>query len=446
MKFNRLVLMLGAALAAPLVPAPLAAEPAARSLTLSQAEDLAIRNHPRITQAELSAMVAREQIVQQRSAFFPSIFGHATAVGAADPNNTRVAAGFLNNPSIYDRNAEGAEVRQLITDFGRTRNLLESSKLRSRAEEKGALATEAQVLMQLDASYFGVLQALAVEKVAVQTIATRQTLFEQVAVLATNKLRSEMDLSFARVGLEDAKLLQSRAENDLAAARATLTLMLGERDETNYALAELPLPADLREEASALVQEALQKRPETAQARFEAEAARRFARAEHELSYPVIMAYGAGGVIPVHGSQFQDNYGAAGVDLSLPIFTGGLYTSRARAADFQTSRAEENVRDIENVIIRDVRVSYQNARYAKQKLDETAQLLISTGQALDLATARYKVGSSSIIEVSQAQLNQTAAQIEQATATYGYLTQRSILNLQAGRLPPGVSFAPGGRR
>jgi outer membrane protein len=275
--------------------------------------------------------------------------------------------------------------------------------------------------------------------VAELTITNRELLFEQVSILASNKIKSELDVSFARVALEDAKLLLSRANNDLVGARATLTLLLGERNQQNYALVEEPLPGELHAEVSDLVQEALANRPEAAQARYEDEAARRFARAERDLRYPTISAFGAAGVIPVHDNHLQGDYAAAGVDLSLPIFTGGLYTSRARVADLESAKSGENVRDVENNIIRDVRVSYQNAIYAKQKLDESRELLLSTAQALDLAMAKYSAGSSSIIEVSQAQLNQTAAQIQQATATYEYLTQRSMLNFQLGRLPPAIA-------
>lgn len=408
-------------------------------LTLAEAEGRALEHHPRISMAELSALGAREQVTQARSGFFPQIFGHVTSVGAADPTSTRIAAGGLNNPAIYDRNAEGIEVSQIITDFGRTWNLSESSKLHWRAEQKGTLATQGQVLMELDTAYFGVLQAGAVRQIAVQTVKTRQLLFDQVSTLASNKLKSRLDVSFARVDAEDAKLLLSSANNSLAAAKATLTLMLGEREQTEYVLIETPLPAGLTDAESDFIREALNNRPEVAQARFEEEAARKFARAERDLRYPTISAFAAGGVIPFHDSEFQRNdYGAAGIDLSLPLFTGGRYSARGREADIKTQRAEEVLRDAANTVARDVRVAYHNAVYAKERLDESRELVTSTTEAQELATARYQVGSASIIEVSQAQLNQTAALIQQESAKYGYLTQRSALNFQAGRLPQNV--------
>jgi outer membrane protein len=54
-------------------------------------------------------------------------------------------------------------------------------------------------------------------------------------------------------------------------------------------------------------------------------------------------------------------------------------------------------------------------------------------QARDLAQARYKLGLSSIVELSQAQLNETEAEIEQASAKYDYAARISALNYQLGR-------------
>jgi outer membrane protein len=64
----------------------------------------------------------------------------------------------------------------------------------------------------------------------------------------------------------------------------------------------------------------------------------------------------------------------------------------------------------------------------------TDQLLQQASLALELAQARYTLGLSSIVELSQAQLNLTQAQIEQASAKYDYQIQRAMLDYQVGRL------------
>src|SRR5689334_5199162 len=93
-------------LTALLIPGTLSAgagEP--RTLTLKDAEMIAIQKHPRITAAELNALASDEAVREARSAFFPVITANATAVGTTG-DNTRIAAGGLNNPLILERNAE----------------------------------------------------------------------------------------------------------------------------------------------------------------------------------------------------------------------------------------------------------------------------------------------------------------------------------------------------
>ena len=86
-------------------------------------------------------------------------------------------------------------------------------------------------------------------------------------------------------------------------------------------------------------------------------------------------------------------------------------------------------------MIRDVRIAALNLSYAAEQMKLTAELLASANQAFELAQARYKVGSSSIVELSQAQLNQTTAEIAEAKAKYEYQTRESILNFELGQTP-----------
>jgi outer membrane protein len=404
-----------------------------KPLSLKETEEIVVQNHPRITAAELIALASKQVVREARSAYFPTITANATAVGTTE-RNTRIAAGGLNNPLILDREADGINISQLITDFGRTANLTASSKLRSRAEAEHALATRAQILLEVNAAYFAALQAQSVLGVAKQTVATRQLLFDRVNELAKNNLKSGLDVSFARVSLEESKLLLANAENDLQAAFAGLSALLGEREQRNYKLLDEPMPASGTNDPSQLVEMALRDRPDLARLRFEGEAAGKFAKAEHKLHYPTISAIGSAGVIPLHDSQLKDNYAAAGVNVSIPIFDGMLFSAREKEAQLRAKAVGENVRDEENNIIRDVRIAVLNLNYAAERMTLTAKLLASANEAFELAQERYKVGSSSIVELSQAQLSQTEGEIGQAKARYEYQIRAAILNFQTGQM------------
>jgi outer membrane protein len=405
-------------------------------LSLKQAEGIALQKHPQIRAADLRALAAKQVVREARAAYFPTVTVNATAVGTGDDSNdnTRIAAGGLNNPLILERNAEGINVTQLIYDFGRTANLTASSKLRSRAEEENALATRAQILLQVDATYLDALEAQSVLQVAQQTVATRQNLFDKVNELAKNNLKSGLDVSFAKVSLEESKLLLARARNDLEGAFATLANLLAEREPRNYRLLDEPPPAALTLDTPQLVEKALANRPDLARLRFEGKAAEKFARAEKDLHYPTISAIGSAGVIPLHDSKLNDTYAAAGVNLSVPIFDGFLYSARSKEAQFRARAVEENLRGEENNVIHDVKVAVLNFNYAAERATMTASLVASANDAFELAEARYKVGSSSIVELSQAQLSKTEAEIAQARAKYEYQVRNAILNFQIGAM------------
>ena len=78
------------------------------------------------------------------------------------------------------------------------------------------------------------------------------------------------------------------------------------------------------------------------------------------------------------------------------------------------------MRDLEQRIARDVRVAWSNSLTAFHQLDVTAELLREATMGLDLAQGRYNLGLSSIVELTEAQLNLTQAEVENLSAKYEY--------------------------
>jgi outer membrane protein len=408
-----------------------------QTLTLSEAHVLALKNHPQIAAANYRVLAAREVIKESRAGFFPQANIYGSAVGA-DSVQTRIEAGGLNNPSVFDRAAGGLGVNQLITDFGRTANLTDSSKFHAQAESQNANATREQVLLNVDVDYFSALEAQAVMNVATQTLDMRQLLLDQVVLLASNKIKSELDVSFARVAFEEGQLLLQRAQNDFDASMASLSTGLGFREFHRFNLMEQPLPM-MRDtnDVSSLIDAALQNRPEILALRDERDAAGHFARAQRDSRLPTVSATGVAGASPVHNNRLPDNYAAGGLQISIPVFAGGLYIARQREAELRASADAELLRSLEDNVIRDVRIAWLNLNNARERLRTTEQLVSHANQAFDLAQARYQAGSSSIVELSQAQLELTSARIAQTNARYEVLIQEANVNYQTGSLSNG---------
>lgn len=408
--------------------------PTLQSLTVTQAEQIAMRNNPRISVAHLLALAQAQVTRQVRSVEMPTAVGSLTAVGAHD--GSRVTAGALNNPSIYDRAAAGLTVSQLITDFGRTRNLVKSAQSNAHAELENEHATEEEIVLTVDQAFYQALTAQKVLTVAQETVKQRQATVDQVSALAAQKLRSDLDRSFADVQLSQAKLLLLNAQNEAADAMASLNAVLGSEANQSYSLVDEtnhnPEPAP--QDQDAMVQMAFASRPDLAAQNDSLTAARQFSKAERDLWMPTVSALAAAGGTPVRADQIQSSwYGAAGANVNIPVFNGFLFNARAQEAKLRAHAAEEQVRNLRDDIAKDVRASVLHAQAAFQRIGVTEEMLNQSNLALDLAQARYKLGLSGIVELSQAQLGQTEAQIAYANARYAYQTALAEVRFQTGQ-------------
>src|SRR6516162_730410 len=151
---------------------------APQTLTLKDAEALAVKTNPQISVSRLMALASQQVSREAKSSFWPTAVGDITGVDAQE--NSRISAGGLNNPIIYERAAGGVTVSQLITDFGRTQNLVASANLSAMAEAENALATKQQILLAVNQAFFNALQTHAVLKVAEETVNARQVVADQI--------------------------------------------------------------------------------------------------------------------------------------------------------------------------------------------------------------------------------------------------------------------------
>ncbi len=120
--------------------------------------------------------------------------------------------------------------------------------------------------------------------------------------------------------------------------------------------------------------------------------------------------------------------------MNIPILNGGLFRARRTEAALRAQSAEQALLDLQNRVTRDVRVAWLGAETAFERLNLTAQVLDQARLALDLSQQRYNLGLGSIVELTQAQLSVTSAQIDSSAAKYDYQAQRSTLAFTIGAL------------
>lgn len=403
------------------------------TLTREQAEQLALRNNPRITVSHLLALAQHQVVRESRAGELPTLTGSVTAEAAE--NGSRVASGGISDSRLFQHAGGGVALSQLITDFGHTKNLIASAKLQERAQNATLMASQAEIVLAADQAFYNALQAQALLRVAQQTVSARQVSQGQVSQLAQNKLRSTLDLSFANVTVSQAQLLQLDAASQADATMAVLDEVLGLDHEQRYTLAETkeaapPPPPDVE----ALIQLALKQRPDLQSLDYNHQAEEKFSRAQEDQKRPTVTALGTVGGTPVRpGEYFRSSWdGGIAANVSVPIFNGFLFSAQAQEARLRASAANEQTRQLRNQIVRDVHTSWLQANNAFQRIAVTAALLNQANQSLHLAETRYQLGLSSMVELSQSQLQQTEAEISHTNAEYQYRLALATLKFQIG--------------
>ena len=406
-----------------------------QQLTRVEAEQMAMRNNPRVSVARLVALAQHQVVRETQAAELPTGTASITAVEAEDA--TRISAGSLTASRLFTHAGVGGGFTQLLFDFGRTRNLVASSKLQERAQNAAALATTEDIVLATDQAFYNALQAQALLKVAQQNVDTRQTTETQVSQLTRNNLKSILDLSFADVNLSQGKLLLLDAQNNAESTMAALDAVLGLDHQVTYDLVESNTPLQPPpQDPDQLIQLGLRQRPDLRQLNYSAQSAAKFSRAQRDQMFPTISAAGTAGSVPIHPAQYYTTnwWGGIGVNMNIPVFNGFLYSAQAKEAAIRAEAASEQSRNLRDQIVRDIRTAWLSANTAFQRVAVTAELLKQADLSLKLAQTRYQMGLSSIVELTQAQLNVTEAEIENLSAKYDYQIQNAGLQYSVGGL------------
>lgn len=401
-------------------------------LSLAQAQETALRNHPRIASAALTARASEFVVKEVRSADYPTVSASITGVGSE--RNAVLSSGAVTTSSIFSRASSGVVASQLLTDFGRTSSLEHSAKLRNQSQNQNVNNVRAQVLLAVRSAYYQELASESILRVAQATLDLRRATLRQVSALAQSSLRSTLDVSFEEVNVSQAELDLFRAENDAKASHARLSAAMGYDRDQPFSLTDEPLPPPLDPDVDVLIAQAMRERPDFTALQLNRDALEQYAQAEKRLRNPTVIAAAVAGGAPVRDHRLPETYGAAGIIVSIPVLNGGLFKDRREEAELRAAAVTKDVQDLSIQIASDVQVAWLDANDALKRLDVTARMVAQANEALRLAQARYEGALGSIVELNQAQLNQASAEIAGAAAKYEYLNRRAALDYTMGVL------------
>jgi outer membrane protein len=424
-------------------PARAAAAEAGGSLTLNQAIGVALKDHPSVKQFRENVAASREAIGVAKSAYFPQAnfvtnyyYGNAFASTSRGP----ITAATGGNISSVGTNAAGNyyfyqfQANQLLYDFGKTPNLVAESKANFKGSEQDYFGTRQQVVLDLRTAYFGYLAARRAEKVQEETVRQNQELTKQAQGFYQVGLKAKIDVTKAEANLYQAQASLIQAKNNVDLARVTLMTAMGIKTwpykDVEDVLEVTPQPRPLEE----LLAQAKERRPELRKNRFQqqySEAAIKVARAGYFPTFNSTAAYGWQSINQPFATLPSNWY--VGASVTFPLFNGLATHYSVSQNRAQLRATEENFEVLRQNVTKEVSQDYLNVKSGWELIRATKKALEAARENLRLAWGRYQAGVGTIIEVTDAQVQFSQADLNFVQALYNYRVYEAQLDKAIGK-------------
>ena len=386
-------------------------------LTLDQAVDMGLKNHPSLQIANAGVNIASSGVTQNVSTYYPSI----SANGSFARNDGTFAfntPGFPVRTQTYNNYTGALQVNETIFDFGRTINKVSASHQLVDAAQASFDSTRQTIILNVRIAYYGYMQQQQVVGVNQEAVEqTSQHLKEAKAFYSVGKV-AQLDVTRAEVDFANAQVGFIVAKNQLQLAKLQLDNAMGILSSSQYAVQdtfEIP-PFSMTLDSAEAVMESV--RPDLVAAKARLEASQALVNAAWDQNLPTISANGA-----YTWSNFDFplySHWSAGLTISLPLFQGFSVTAQVDQARAGTDAAKAGLELLRESMILEIEQNYLGVQQAEDRIAATSKLVEEAAESMRLAERQYVAGVGSAIEVTDAQLSLSNARITRIQALFDY--------------------------
>ena len=330
----------------------------------------------------------------------------------------------------YDQYVGSLGLSQILYDFGKTSSQVRVGKLNADAAGYDLAGVRQTVVFNVKQAYYNVLQAERNFDVTEQSVKQYEQHLEQARGFYEQGTKAKFDVTKSEVDLSNAKVSLISAENQVNLAFVTLNNAIGIPNAPHYRLQnellyeryDLPFDDALRQ--------AYEMRPDLlAQTRRRESSKESIALAEKGY-LPVLTA---NGYYNYSGVDFPlQNSWSYGLAVSAPIFNGFLTRYQINEAQANFGIASANERSLRLDIYSQVQQGYVNLRDAGERI-KASELAIRQGKEnVDLANGRYEAGVGGPLEVTDAIIAQSNAELTYTAALRDYKNAQAAIEKAIG--------------
>ncbi len=430
-----------------LIVATVALPGTAQAASLLEIYQQALQSDPQIHEAEARRLAALESKPQARSVLLPQVSASADYTEVDSSGDSFEAS--IGDTVTFDRDTDGYswnfELRQTLFRWDQVVNLRRADKVVARAE-----AAQQDLIVRVAERYFGV---LAAEDRLTSIHADRTAIARQ---LEQAKQRFEVgliaitDVQESQAAYDQAIANEIAAKRSLATAREFLREITGQHVPALSAPGEdFPLITPTPNDETSWVDLSMSQNLNLVASRLDERIARdeiAFRRTGHYPTLDLFARTGesnedgdastAGGPVPPSTSTIDQTQetDVIGIQLNVPIFTGGGTTSRVREAVYLHRAAREQLQRVTRETERQARDAYLGVISERSRVSALEQAVESSRTALEATEAGFEVGTRTIVDVLNSQFSLYLAITNYYQSRYDYVLNALRLKQAAGNL------------
>ena len=327
-------------------------------------------------------------------------------------------------------------LNQPIFAWGRYYKSYQSAKLSLEAARKELDAAYNQLTFDVSEAFYRVLLSLEFVEVSKQTV----ELVEKQLKIARNLFEAGASTNFdilrAEVLLANAKSNRIRAKNGARVAmdvyKNVLNIDLGGSIGVQGSL-ELPI---LEFDLEPLIQLAMEKRPELHQLQFSEGAAKKQVDVAKTRSRPALSFFTNYQLDHNERLEEMNRIWNLGVALNVPIFDGLATRAAVKQAQSGLKQTQLGKQQMTDAIELEVRSAYLNLLEAKTLINVQRETVEQAQESVRIANLRYENGMITSVELTDAQLALSQAEVNRLQSLHDYAVGLARLEKAVGQKIP----------
>ncbi len=405
------------------------------NLNLEKAREIALTNNPSLKLAREGVRKSSQQVVEARGNLMPSVSAfssmqHAWELATMVMNNPFTPGGGKLYFKMGSENtiASGININQPVYTGGLIMNGYKISKMGYNISKSQLKATEQKILSDVTSSYYGVLFMSSALSVSTEALESAEKNLTQVNQYFDVGKSSKFDVLRAEVQVANMKPMVVSTVNNLKLAESHLRMILGisESVDINFTEKLELVYSELTEKSlDVLIDMALSSRPEISMMDNQKNIAEKQVSMSKAAFIPSIMfgtAYqyqGQRDDFKFVGDDFYKSFNSS-VSISVPLFNGLKSSAKYQQAKIAVKESEHQTESLINGIKLEVKGAYFTMQEALEKVQTQQKTIEQAKEAQRLASLLYSEGSSTQLDVINANLAAQQAQMNYQQSLYEY--------------------------